>query len=94
MFWHNDYIAMTSHPPLQCSSTTTILQCLQQENGVDCSLSAFAVSVHILAGLPLQNDTFTQQHITQFQQLLPSLLKKQLLHMTELLLDTILHIAS
>ena len=51
--------------------------CPQQENRVNCALFTVAVSVHILAGFPVWNDAFTQQHIMQFQQLLPSLLGQE-----------------
>jgi hypothetical protein len=40
-------------------------ECPQQKNPNDCSLFAFAILLHLAHGLPITQDVFTQQHITQ-----------------------------
>ena len=51
--------------------------CPQQTNGVDCGLLAVEVSIHILEGVEVTRDTFSQGHIIKFQQMLPSLLTQK-----------------
>ena len=75
----NKYILSKS----KVCQTETILNmvssthCLQQQNEIDCGLFAISVCIHKLEEKPVGESTFMQQHITEFKQILPSLLNQK-----------------
>jgi hypothetical protein len=48
--------------------------CPQQRNGVDCSLFGLVSLLHIIADVPLNEQTFTQENITEFRKYLYQIL--------------------
>ena len=51
--------------------------CLQQQNVIDCGLLAIMACFHILEGKKVDESIFEQEHITELQCILPSLLNQK-----------------
>ena len=75
----NKYILSKSEA-FQPESILQLIQsshCTQQQNMIDCALFAIAVCFHILEGKPVDESILEQEHITELQHILPSLLNQK-----------------